>query len=260
MAIHPTAIIDSGAVVPDSCEVGPYCTIGPRVVLGERCRIISHVVLSGNTRLGADNTIYPFTTIGLDPQDLKFGGEETRVDIGDGNTFRESCTIHKGTPNGGGVTRIGNHNLIMAYCHIAHDCHVGDHTIFANAATLAGHVTVEDYAHVGALGPVHQFCRIGTHAFIGGHTVITQDVLPYSRTSAARETHAYGVNSVGLERKGFGKDSIRRLQRAYRLLLNSGLNTSQALVRMRAENAESKDPNVERLIEFIASSERGIIK
>lgn len=258
--IHPTAIIEAGAVIPDSCEIGPYSTIGPKVTLGERCRLVSHVVLAGNITLGSDNHIYPFTTIGLDPQDLKFGGEDTRVELGDHNTIRECCTIHKGTPNGGGVTRIGSHNLIMAYCHIAHDCQVGSHTIFANAATLAGHVIVEDYAHLPALAPVHQFCRIGAHAFIGGHTVITQDVLPYSRTSAVRETHAYGVNSVGLMRKGFSKESVARLQRAYRLLLNSGLNTSQALEKMRDENAEANDPHVQKLIDFIASSERGIIK
>jgi UDP-N-acetylglucosamine acyltransferase len=260
VAVHPSAIVEHGAVVPESCEIGAYCTIGPKVVLGERCRIISHVVLAGNTRMGDDNVVYPFTTIGLDPQDLKFNGEDTRVEIGDGNVIRESCTIHKGTPGGTGVTRIGNQNLIMAYCHIAHDCVVGDHNIFANAATLAGHVVVEDHAHLAALAPVHQFCRIGSHAFIGGHTVITQDVLPYSRTSAVREIHAFGVNSVGLERKGFSKDSVRRLQRAYRLLLNSGLNTSQALEKMREDNAEANDENVAKLIEFIASSTRGIIK
>jgi UDP-N-acetylglucosamine acyltransferase len=229
-------------------------------VLGERCRLVSHVVISGSTTLGDDNIVYPFTTIGLDPQDLKFSGEDTRVEIGDSNTIRECCTIHKGTPKGGGVTRIGDHNLIMAYCHIAHDCLIGNHTIFANGATLAGHVIVEDYAHLPAMAPVHQFCRIGEHAFIGGHTVITQDVLPFSRTSAARETHAYGVNSVGLERKGFSKDSVRRLQKAFRLLLNSGMNTSQAVEKMREENAENSDPNVTKLIEFVASSERGVIK
>ncbi|HEY0564536.1 MAG TPA: acyl-ACP--UDP-N-acetylglucosamine O-acyltransferase, partial [Terriglobales bacterium] len=191
MPVHKTAIVEPGAVVPESCDIGPYCTVGSKVVFGERCRLISHIVIAGSTRMGDDNVVYPFTTIGLDPQDLKFAGQDTRVEIGNGNTIREGCTIHKGTPGGGGVTKIGNHNLIMAYCHIAHDCQVGDHNIFANAATLAGHVTVENYTHLPALAPVHQFCRIGEHAFIGGHTVITQDVLPYSRTSAARETHAY---------------------------------------------------------------------
>lgn len=260
LAIHATAIVASGAVVPESCEIGPYCVVGPEVVLGDRCTLVSHVVVDGDTTLGDDNTVFPFCTIGLAPQDLKFKGEQTRVQIGDRNVFREGCTVHKGTPTGGGVTRIGSDNLIMAYCHIAHDCVVGDHNIFANAATLAGHVTVEDHAHLAALAPVHQFCRIGSHAFIGGHTVVTQDVLPFSRTSAVRETHAFGVNSVGLERKGFSKDTVRRLQRAFRLLLNSGLNTSQALEQMRAKNADDPDQSVAKLIEFISTSERGVIK
>ena len=260
MAIHATAIIAEGAVVPKSCDIGPYCTVGEKVRLGERCRLVSHVVLEGDTRMGDDNVVFPFTTIGMVPQDLKFTGESTRVEIGDRNTIRENCTIHKGTPQGGGVTRIGNDNLLMAYCHVAHDCTVGDHNIFANAATLAGHVTVGDHAHLAALAPVHQFCRIGSYAFIGGHTVVTQDVLPFSRTSAVREAHAFGVNSVGLERKGFSKESVRHLQRAYRLLLNSGLNTSQALDKIREANAEEADENVGKLIEFIASSQRGVIK
>lgn len=260
MSIHATAIIAAGAIVPESCVIGPYTTIGANVRLGERCRIISHVVIDGDTRMGSENVVFPFCTIGLEPQDLKFSGEETRVEIGERNVFREGCTVHKGTPSGGGVTRIGSDNLIMAYCHIAHDCTVGDHNIFANAATLAGHVTVEDHAHLAALAPVHQFCRIGSHAFIGGHTVVTQDVLPFSRTSAVRETHAFGVNSIGLERKGFSKDTVRRLQRAFRLLLNSGLNTSQALEKIKQKNAEEQDSNVEQLIEFIANSQRGVIK
>jgi len=260
LAIHATAIIAEGAVLPKSCDIGPYCTVGEKVRLGERCRLVSHVVLEGDTRMGDDNVVFPFTTIGMVPQDLKFTGESTRVEIGDRNTIRENCTIHKGTPQGGGVTRIGNDNLLMAYCHVAHDCTVGDHNIFANAATLAGHVTVGDHAHLAALAPVHQFCRIGSYAFIGGHTVVTQDVLPFSRTSAVREAHAFGVNSVGLERKGFSKESVRHLQRAYRLLLNSGLNTSQALEKMREANAEEADENVGKLIEFITSSQRGVIK
>jgi len=260
VAVHPSSLVQAGAIIPSSCEVGPFCTVGAHVRLGERCRIVSHVVLAGDTVIGDDTIVYPFSTIGLPPQDLKFAGEETRVEIGRGNVIRECCTIHKGTPGGGGVTRIGDHNLIMAYCHIAHDCRIGNHTIFANAATLAGHVTVEDYAHVGALGPVHQFCRIGAHAFIGGGTTITQDVLPFSRTSAVRDAHAFGVNSIGLERKGFSKETVRNLQRAFRLLLNSGLNTSQALERMRQENAPAPDANVQHVIDFIAASQRGVIK
>src|SRR5579859_4387101 len=178
-AIHPTAIIDPGARVPSSCRIGPYCVIGPEVELGEDCELMSHVVLGGPTKMGAHNRIFPYASVGLEPQDLKFKGEKTRLEIGDHNTLREFVTIHRGTPGGGGVTRIGSHTLIMAYVHIAHDCQIGSHVIMANAATLAGHVIVEDYATVGALCPVHQFCRIGKYSYIGGGTTITQDVLPY---------------------------------------------------------------------------------
>ena len=192
------------------------------------------------------------------PQDLKYAGEPTRLEIGDHNVIRECVTISRATVAGGGTTRVGSHNLIMAYAHIAHDCHIGDHVILANAATLGGHVLVEDWAVVGALCPVHQFVRIGAHSFIGGGTTITRDVLPFSKTVAARDTHAYGLNSVGLERRGFTRERIARIHHAYKLLLASKLNTSQALERLRSEQDRGED--VDMLIRFIESSERGVIK
>jgi UDP-N-acetylglucosamine acyltransferase len=258
MPIHPTAIVDPKAKIPSSCQIGPYCVIGPQVELGEACHLISHVTMEGPTRIGAGNTFSPFSSIGLAPQDISYRGEPTRLEIGDHNTIREFVTINRGTVKGGGLTMIGDHNLIMAYTHIAHDCQIGSHIIMANAATLGGHVTVEDWATVGALCPVHHFVRIGTHAFIGGGTTITRDVLPFSKTSAERGTHAYGLNAVGLERRGFTKDRIRKIHHAYRLLLASKLNTSQALEKLKAEADRGED--VEMLIRFIESSERGVIK
>ena len=258
MKIHPTAVIDPQARVHISCEIGPYCTIGPDVELGEDCRLISHVVIQGPARIGSHNTFFPFCSIGMAPQDLTYKGEPTRLEIGDHNEIREFVTINRGTVKGGGITRIGNHALIMAYCHIAHDCQIGDHVIMANAATLGGHVTVEDWAQVGALCPVHHFVRIGTHAFIGGGTTITRDVLPFSKTAAERGTRAYGLNAVGLERRGFSKERIRKIHHAYKLLLASKLNTSQALDKMKAEDDRGDD--VDLLIRFIQSSERGVIK
>jgi UDP-N-acetylglucosamine acyltransferase len=231
--------------------------VGEDVEMGEHCELISHVVLHGPTRMGSHNRIFPFASVGVEPQDLKFAGEKTRLEIGDHNIIRESVTIHRGT-GADGVTRVGSHTLIMAYSHIAHDCVIGDHVIMANAATLAGHVTVEDWAVVGALCPVHQFVRIGTHAYIGGGTTITQDVLPFSMTSAARNNRAYGLNRVGLERRGFTADRIRKIQRAYRVLLASKLNTSQAVEKLRSQRDLGED--VELLIKFVESSERGVIK
>ncbi len=262
MSVHPTAIVAAGAVVPASCTVGPFCTVGADVVLGEDCTLVSHVVLDGHTRLGAGNTIYPFACLGTAPQDLKYAGEPTRVEIGDGNTIREYVTVSRGTAGGGGVTRVGDNCLIMAYTHIGHDSHLGDGCILANSATLAGHVTVEDYAVVGALCPVHQFCRIGRYAYIGGGTTITQDVLPYSLTSIERNNHAYGLNKVGLERRGFKPEEVRRLRAAYRLLLASKRNTTQALAAIQEElvKGAADGDHVAYLAEFIANSQRGIIK
>jgi UDP-N-acetylglucosamine acyltransferase len=256
--IHPTSLVDPAAHVPHSCTIGPFCIIGDEVELGDNCELLSHVVLKGPTRMGSNNRVFPFTTLGLEPQDLKFRGEKTRLEIGDNNVIRESVTIHRGTPAGGGVTRIGSNCLIMAYTHIAHDCQIGDHVIMANAATLAGHVTVEEYAVVGALCPVHQYVRIGAYSYIGGGTTITQDVLPFSLTSAKREVHAFGMNSVGLQRKGFSKERLQKIHRAYRLLLSSKMNIGDAIAKLKAEGDLGED--VERLVNFVEFSERGILK
>jgi UDP-N-acetylglucosamine acyltransferase len=258
MNVHPTAIVDPGAKIPASCKIGPYCVIGAAVELGEKCDLVSHVVMEGPTKIGSDNRFFPFSSIGLAPQDLTYAGEPTRLEIGDHNQIREYVTINRGTVKGGGLTRIGNHTLIMAYTHIAHDCRIGDHVIMANAATLGGHVTVEDWAVVGALCPVHHFVRIGTHAFVGGGTTITQDVLPFSKTSAKRNTHAFGLNATGLERRGFSRERIRKIHHAYTVLLASKLNTSQALEKLKSEADRGEDADM--LIRFIEASKRGVIK
>jgi UDP-N-acetylglucosamine acyltransferase len=258
MSIHPTAIIDAGAIIHPSCQIGPYCVVGPEVRLGEGCELISQVAMQGPSQIGANNTFFPFSSVGMAPQDLSYAGEPTRLEMGDHNQIREFVTINRGTVKGGGVTRVGSHVLVMAYTHIAHDCTIGDHVILANAATLGGHVNVEDWAQVGALCPVHHFVRIGTHAFVGGGTTITQDVLPFSKTSAERNTHAFGMNSVGLERRGFSKERIDKIHHAYKVLLASKLNTTQALEKLKSESELGED--VEMLIRFIEASERGVIK
>jgi UDP-N-acetylglucosamine acyltransferase len=258
MTVHPTAIVDSRAKVHPSCKIGAYCVVGPDVELGEGCHLVSHVAIEGPTKIGANNGFFPFCSIGMAPQDLTYAGEPTRLEIGDHNEIREFVTINRGTIKGGGLTRVGSHTLVMAYTHIAHDCRVGDHVILANAATLGGHVTVGDWAQVGALCPVHHFVRIGEHAFIGGGTTITRDVLPFSKTAAERGTHAYGLNAVGLERRGFSKERIAKIHHAYKVLLTSKLNTSQALDKLKSEAERGED--VERLISFIEESERGVIK
>lgn len=256
MSIHPSSIVAPGAVVPESCNIGPFCTIGPDVVLGEGNTLISHVVLDGHTTIGARNTIYPFTSIGIPPQDLKYMGEPTRVEIGDENTIRESVTISRGTVGGGGLTTLGSGCLLMTCVHIGHDCHVGDGVIMANNATLAGHVHVEDYSTVGAFCPVHQGCTVGAYAFIGGGTIVTQDVLPYSLTSARRENKAFGINKVGLRRRGFSPERLETLHKAFRLLTNAKMNTAQALEKLH----ELKGEDAERLTAFVERSERGVIK
>ena len=261
MSVHLNAVIADGAVVPESCTVGPFCTIGAAVVLGEGCHLISHVVLDGRTRVGKRNVIYPFTSIGIAPQDLKYGGEPTETILGDDNTIRECVTISRGTSKGGGVTSVGSSCLIMAYVHIGHDSQVGNHCILANAATLAGHVTIEDYATVGAFSPVHQFCTVGAHAYIGGGTIVTQDVLPFSLTSARRENKAFGINKVGLARRGFSEERQKLLQRAYRLLVAAKLNTTAAIEKMRElKDSEQASEDLEYLIAFIERSQRGVIK
>jgi UDP-N-acetylglucosamine acyltransferase len=225
-------------------------------VLGEDCNLISHVVLDGHTRIGARNVFYPFCSVGVAPQDLKYGGEPTQTEIGDENTIRESVTISRGTVKGGGITRVGSKNLLMAYVHVGHDSAVGSHCILANAATLAGHVTIEDHATVGAFCPVHQFCTVGKYSFIGGGTIVTQDVLPFSLTSARRENKAFGINKIGLERRGFSPERLKTLQKAFRFLITAKMNTSQALEKIRQLAGE----DAEMLADFIERSNRGVIK
>jgi UDP-N-acetylglucosamine acyltransferase len=256
VSIHPSAIVAPGARVPDSCTVGPFSTIGPEVVLGENCTLISHVVLDGRTRIGARNTFHPFCSIGVPPQDLKYGGEPTETEIGDDNTIRESVTISRGTVGGGGVTRLGSHNLLMTCAHIGHDSQVGSNCILANAATLAGHVIIEDYVTLGAFCPVHQHCILGKYAFIGGGTIVTQDVLPFSLTSSKRENKAFGINKIGLQRRGFSPERLQLLQKAFRLLLAAKMNTTQALEKIK----ELEGEDVALLAAFLERSERGVIK
>jgi len=254
--IDPRAAVHPGARISADAMIGPYCVIGENVRIGAGNRLISHVTVDGWTEIGEGNLILPFVSIGHPPQDLKYAGDETHVRIGRNNTIREFVTIHRGTKGGGGLTQIGDHNLIMAYSHIAHDCFIGDHCILANAATLAGHVEIQDYVNLGAFCGVHQFCRLGRHAFIGGYTVITKDVLPFSKTVAPRTTSVYGVNAIGLRRKSLTPESISALQRAFRKLLQPGLNTSQALAEIEADM--NGDPEVGHVVEFIRASKRGV--
>ena len=265
MSIHPTAIVAEGAQIPTTCTIGPYCTIGRNVTLGENCELVSHVILGGDdvghVTIGRNNRIFSFSCLGIVPQDLKYAGEPTALIIGDNNSIREYVTISRGTAGGGGTTRLGSGCLIMAYVHIGHDTVIGDGCILANAATLAGHVIVEDFATVGALCPVHQFCRIGKYSYIGGGTTITQNVLPYSLTSIERNNHAYGLNKVGLERKGFTPAQLKEIRAAYKLLQASKLNTTEALAAIREKIAAGEfGEHATYLADFIANSPRGIIK
>src|SRR5687767_2437481 len=255
--IHPTAIVSPEARIAADVYVGPYCRIGDRVQIGNGCRFESHVIVEGPSTIGEDNQFFPFGTIGLQPQDLKFKGEETFLTIGSHNVLREYVNVHRGTKGGGGQTTIGDYNFLMAYAHVGHDSVLGSHIIMANAATLAGHVIIEDHATIGAYSGVHQFCRVGTYGYVGGYSVITKDVLPYSKTVSDRNTQAYGPNTIGLERKGFTREQISNIKAAFRLLLQSKLNTSQALEAMRQNGAA---PEVEVLVKFIESSERGVTK
>ena len=252
--IHPTAIVHPGAQIGEGTEIGPYVTIGEHVRIGRDCRIGASTVIDGWTEIGDGNQIFPMASIGLIPQDLKFGGEPTRLVIGNRNVVREFVTIHRGTAGGGGVTRIGDRNLFMAYAHVAHDCQVGNETIFANGATLAGHVLVEDFATVGAFSGVHQFCRVGRHAFIGGYSVVTKDALPFAKTVGNR-ARIYGVNTIGLVRRKLPPDAIAKLRRAYRHLLHS--NTSRALAQIERDPSLRCD-EVRYVVEFIRTSTRGV--
>src|SRR5277367_1512297 len=251
--VSPSSRIGSGV------KIGAFAVVGVEVELGDGCILDHHAVVQGPARLGRGNHVYPFSVIGGDPQDLTYKGERVSLEAGDRNEFHEFSTVNRGTVKGGGTTRLGSNNLIMSYAHIGHDSQIGNHTIFVNGATLAGHVTVEDYATIGAFCPVHQFCRIGKYSYIAAHTVITQDVPPFSKIVAPRETKCYGVNSVGLERNGFSADRIEAIEKAYRLLLRSKLNTTQAVEQMRGTLSASED--VQTLIRFIESTaERGLTK
>lgn len=257
MNVHPTTVIHPQARLASTVTIGPYCVIGEQVVLGDDCELMSHVVIEGHTQIGPRNRLFPFVSMGQPPQDLKYRGEPTRVEIGSDNIFREFVTVHRGTAGGGGVTRIGSHNLLMAYVHIAHDCTLGDYIILANAATLAGHVEIQDNASVGAFCGIHQFCRVGTYSFLGGYSVVTRDLLPYSKTSAPRPLGVLGANHIGLERRGFSKEEIEELQAAFRLLCRAKLNTTQALEAIAARNFKSAHVRV--LVDFIKSSPRGVV-
>lgn len=254
--VDSTARVAPGAVLGAGVRIGPYCVVGPHVTLGAGTVLESHVVIDGHTVLGRGNRLFPFSSVGLAPQDLKYRGEPTRLEVGDRNTIREFVTIHIGTTGGGGVTRIGSDNLLQAHAHVAHDCAVGSHTILAHGATLGGHVEVADHSTVGAFSGVHQFCRVGVHAFLGGYSVATKDVLPYSKTVGNRAC-IYGVNTVGLVRRAFSRESLMAIRKAYRVLLQSRLNTTEAVARLATEGPFS--PEVGVLVDFIRASKRGVI-
>jgi UDP-N-acetylglucosamine acyltransferase len=251
--VAPTARLGAGTIV------GPHAVIGPDVVIGRNVRVGASAVVAGHTSIGDESEVFPFASIGMPPQDLKYKGEPTRLDIGKRNIFREFVTIHRGTAGGGGRTTIGDRNLFMNYVHIAHDCHVGSDTIFGPGATLGGHVSVDDFATISAYSGVHQFCRVGRHAFIGGYSVITKDALPFAKTVGARSLcRVYGLNTVGLIRRGFNEAAVRKLKRAYRYLLQSKLNATQALQKIESEPGLAS-PEVEYLVTFIRTASRGAI-
>jgi UDP-N-acetylglucosamine acyltransferase len=256
--IHPTAIVSDRAQLGEDCFVGPYCVIGDEVVLGAGVRIESHAVIEGRTRIGDGTHIYPFASIGLAPQDLKYRGEAAETRIGARNQIREFVTIHRGTQGGGMLTAVGDDCLIMAQAHVAHDCLVGDHVIMANAATLAGHVVVASGANIGAYSGVHQFCRIGREAYVGGYSVVVKDALPFA-LSVGNHAKCYGLNKEGMRRRNYPRATIAALHHAFHLLLSARLNTTQALERIRAE-ITTDVPEVEEVLSFIESSTRGVIK
>jgi UDP-N-acetylglucosamine acyltransferase len=258
MAIHPTTIIDPDADISPDAEIGPYCIIGSGVSIGARTRLVAHIYLEGKLTIGKDNVFYPYCSCGVTPQDKKYKGEPSETRIGDRNSIREFVTIHRGTEGGGMVTSIGDSNLLMAYVHVAHDVIIQNHTILANGVTFAGHVVVEDYANIGGLSAIHQFCRIGRHAMIGSYSVIKQNVLPYSVTAANHEAEVYGANRIGLERAGHSPEAVEPLQNAFRLLTRAGLNTTQALSRIEEEVPQTAE--VKNLLEFIRNSNRGFVK
>ena len=256
--IHPQAVVASTAKLGQGVKIDAYAVIGEHVELGAGCILHKHATVEGPSKFGKENVFHPFCVVGGDPQDYTFRGERTELVVGDGNIFREYVTISRGTTKGGGKTTLGSNNFFLAYSHVGHDCVIGSNTLFVNGATLAGHVTVEDFVTIGAFCPVHQFCRLGRYAHIGAATVITQDVPPFSKIVTERETKSFGINTIGLERKGFSAERLQTLKRAYRLLLRSKLNTSQALAEMKNTLGDSAD--VQELIKFIEGAERGIVK
>src|SRR5437870_6338630 len=239
--IHPQAVVAASAKLGKGVKIGAYAVVGEDVELGDGCVLHAYAMVGGPSKFGKNNAFYSFSAMGGDPQDYTFRGERTELVAGDGNIFREYVTVSRGTQKGGGKTSLGDGNFLLAYSHVGHDCSIGSNTLFVNGATLAGHVTVEDFATIGAFCPVHQFCRIGRYAYIGAATVITQDVLPFSKIVTARETNSFGINVIGLERKGFSAARLQVLKRAYRLLVNSKLNTSQALAEMLKSLNDSAD-------------------
>ena len=259
MPIHPSAIIDPKASVHPTADIGPYCVIGSEVSIGAGTRLMAHVYAEGPTEIGDDNIFFPYSTVGIASQDLKYRGERAFTYIGHRNRIREFVSIHRGTEGGGLTTRIGDDNSLLAYTHIAHDVQLGSHCVLSNGVTFAGHVTVGDWAVISAHSAVHQFCRIGRHSMIGGFSVVVQDVLPFSLTTGqGREIRLFDVNKVGLERRGFSADAIQSLHKCFRLLRDKKLNTSKAIEAIRAEVLEG--PERKELLAFIASSERGFVK
>lgn len=256
--IHPQAVVAAGAKLGKGVKIGAYAVVGEEVELGDGCVVYAHTVVGGPSTFGKNNVFHAFSAIGGDPQDYTFRGERVELTVGDGNIFREYVSVSRGTQKGGGKTSLGDSNFFLAYSHVGHDCVIGSHTLFVNGATLAGHVTVEDFATIGAFSPVHQFCRIGRYAYIGASTVITQDVPPFSKIVTERDTKNFGINTIGLERKGFSPERLQALKHAYRLLLRSKMNTSQALAEMKKTLGDS--PDIQELIKFIESAERGIEK
>jgi UDP-N-acetylglucosamine acyltransferase len=255
--IHPTAVISSGAQIGRDCAIGPYAIIGEEVILGNRVRIDGQCVIDGRTRIGDEAHLFPFVSIGLPPQDLKFAGEQTETEIGSRTRIREFVTVHRGTAGGGGITRIGDDCFLMAQAHVAHDCLIGNNVIMANAATLAGHVLVEDGANIGAYSGVHQFCRVGREAYIGGYSVVVKDALPFALT-VGNHAKCYGLNKVGMRRRGYSREILDALHHAFHLLLSAKLNTSQAIERIRAEISNA--PEVDELVQFVETSQRGVVK
>jgi len=256
MAIHPTAVLEPGAQVDPSCEIGPYAVVGREVKAGPGCTIGAHAVISGHTSLGRENRVFPFAHLGGVPQDLKYRGEPTRLTIGDRNTFREYVTINLGTVGGGGVTVIGSGCLFMANAHVGHDCNIGDGAIIANSVALAGHVTLEDHVHFSGLAAAHQFIRVGRLAFVSGLTGVTMDVAPYTTVTGARAELA-GLNAVGLQRAGFSEEQLSRVKAAYKVLFRSGLPLAEAITQLEAEAAH---PEIGHLVAFLKASQRGITR